>query len=75
MNATMPSSFEASLFAVESIFPEQLSEQTGPHAKDHYKLDEDEITGTIERLWGKDKGLDVRPGWPAIFDPRHGIPS
>lgn len=57
LNATMPSSFEASLFAVESIFPEQLSEQTGPHAKDHYKLDEDEITGTIERLWGKDKGL------------------
>ncbi|KAL3815682.1 hypothetical protein ACHAXA_006575 [Cyclostephanos tholiformis] len=57
LNATMPSALEASLFSVESIFLEQLSEQTGPHAKDHFKLDEDEITDAIKRLWGKEKGM------------------
>jgi hypothetical protein len=57
LNASMPSAFEASLFSVESIFPEELSEQSGPHARDHFKLNNDEITSTIERLWGKDKGM------------------
>lgn len=52
LNATMPTAFEASLFAVESIFPE--------HTFDYYHtLNNDEITDTIQRLWGKDTGMSV----------------
>lgn len=44
MNATMPSGFEASLFSVESLFPEQTSE--------YLNLNQSQIAETISRLWG-----------------------
>ena len=40
----MPSSFEASLFSVENIFPE-------------HGLGEQELLATIQRLWGNDTGI------------------
>ena len=56
LNATMPTAFEAALFAVESIFAE--------HTFDYYfpldlALDKDEIEETIVRLWGNFTGMTV----------------
>jgi hypothetical protein len=52
LNATMPTAFEAALFAVESIFPEHTFDY-------YYTLNADEIIETIQRLWGKDTGMSV----------------
>ena len=58
LNATMPSAFEASLFSVESVFLEQLSNQPGA-IDDIFTLDKVEIMDTIQKLWGKDNGLSL----------------
>ena len=58
LNATMPSAIEASLFAVESIFLEQLPNQPG-HIDDFFPLDKVEIMDTIQRLWGNDTGMQL----------------
>ncbi|KAL3757996.1 hypothetical protein ACHAWU_001388 [Discostella pseudostelligera] len=49
LNATMPSGFEASLFSVESLFPEQTYE--------YVNLDQSQVAETINRLWGNTTGL------------------
>jgi hypothetical protein len=51
LNATMPSAYEAALFSVELIFPEQTFEYYSPVAKE-------EVKKTILRLWG-DNGLSI----------------
>jgi hypothetical protein len=50
MHAAMPSAFEASLFSVESMFPEQA-------AKEYFDVSPFEFNETIRRLWGNDTGL------------------
>lgn len=55
-SSLMPTAYEASLFAVESIFLEQLLNQS-EHTNDHFTLDKDEIKDTIQRLWGNDTGI------------------
>jgi len=49
IQATMPTAFEASLFAVESLFPEQTLETFFP-------LTPEEILDTASRLWGNETG-------------------
>ena len=49
IQAPMPTAFEASLFAVEPLFPEQTLEA-------HFSLTTDEILDTVTRLWGNDTG-------------------
>jgi hypothetical protein len=49
LNAHMPSAFEASLFSVESLFPEQTAE--------YVNLEESEVVDTIERLWNTGNGF------------------
>jgi hypothetical protein len=50
MHAAMPSAFEASLFSVEAMFPEQA-------AKEYFDVLPFEFNETIRRLWGNDTGL------------------
>jgi len=50
MHAAMPSAFEASLFSVESMFPEQA-------ATEYFDVSPFEFIETIRRLWGNDTGL------------------
>jgi hypothetical protein len=49
LNAHMPSAFEASLFSVESLFPEQTAE--------YVNLEESEIVDTIKQLWNTGNGF------------------
>ena len=49
LNATMASGFEASLFSVETLFPEQTDEYS--------KLEQSQLLETINRLWGKENGF------------------
>jgi len=67
-SSMMPTAYEASLFAVESIFLEQLlnqSETTNASLMVHpwvdvdynFTLDKDEIQDTVQRLWGYDTGM------------------
>ena len=49
LNASMPSSFEASLFSVEAVFPDQTAEYSN--------FDASKIAETINRLWGNATGL------------------
>ncbi len=52
LNATMPTAFEASLFSVENLFPEDILEK--------YELvDRHEVVAKIERLWGRDTGMEA----------------
>jgi hypothetical protein len=51
LNATMPSAFEAALFSVEHIFPEQTFEYFFP-------VEKEEVKKTILKLWGDD-GLSI----------------
>jgi hypothetical protein len=70
MNSSMmPTAYEASLFAVESIFLEQLLNQelttstslmVHPWVDVNYNfLDNDEIQDTIQRLWGYESGITM----------------
>ena len=49
LNATMPSAFEASLFSVETLFPEQTVE--------YLNLEEYEVMETIKQLWNDGAGV------------------
>jgi len=59
IQAPMPTAFEASLFAVEPLFPEQTLEA-------HFSLTTDEILDTVRRLWGNNTGK-------LIYDRMHRI--
>ena len=48
LNATMASGFEASLFAVETLFPEQTD--------GYLNLEQSQVVETIDRLWGNATG-------------------
>jgi hypothetical protein len=67
-SSMMPTAYEASLFAVESIFFEQLlnqKEHTNASLMVHpwvdvdynFTLDKDEIHDTVQRLWGYESGM------------------
>mmetsp|Transcript_28473 Transcript_28473/g.60327 ORF Transcript_28473/g.60327 Transcript_28473/m.60327 type:complete len:464 (-) Transcript_28473:59-1450(-) len=51
LGATMPSNFEASLFSVETVFPEQTREYS--------TLDNITVPETIQKLWGTGTGMKL----------------
>ncbi len=72
LNATMPTAFEASLFSVENLFPEQTLENA--------MMRIDEILATVQRLWGNETGMLVyermhrRDSYPESSSELHTIP-
>ncbi len=62
MNATMPSGFEASLFSVESLFPEQTTE--------YLNLNQSQIEEAITRLWGGEPTTGFR-----LYEKMHQLDS
>jgi hypothetical protein len=49
LNATMPTAFEASLFSVKTLFPEQTVE--------YNSIEKSEIVATIQMLWNDSTGI------------------
>ena len=60
LNATMASGFEASLFAVETLFPEQTD--------GYLNLEQSQVVETIDRLWGNATGN-------LLYDKMHQVDS